>query len=51
MKIKETEVGLMRAEMELEGTVSRLRTDVDKANKQLYDVRRNMYGAAREGTC
>jgi hypothetical protein len=46
IKVKETEVGNIRAEMELEGCVSRFRADVDKANQRLYDVRRGMYGEA-----
>jgi hypothetical protein len=33
LKIKDTEVGNIRAEMELEGVVSRFRNDVDKANQ------------------
>lgn len=44
IKIKDTEVGNIRAEMELEGVVSRFRADVDKANQTLYDLRRKMYG-------
>jgi hypothetical protein len=36
LKIKDTEVGNIRAEMELEGIVSRFRSDVDTANNVYF---------------
>lgn len=49
LKIKDTEVGNIRAEMELEALVSQFRADVDKASQLMLAGHKGTYSAAREG--